>query len=86
MPPMEPTTMASFWPRRVARVEMARKVTMQEGMVVIAVTVPCSRVEPAMQANRATLTAPVLAVEASLSVEAESTSIWMARLPFRVSQ
>ena len=33
-----------------------------------------------MQANIATATALVLAVEPSLSVEADSTSIWMARL------
>lgn len=75
MPPTEPMTMAFFWPRRVASREMARKVAMQVGMVVRAVTLPCSRVEPAMQANMATLTAPVLAEEASLSVEADRTII-----------
>ena len=78
--------MAFFWPKRVATMEITRKVRMTLGMVVTAVTLPCSLMEPAMQANIATETALVLAVEPSLSVEADSTSIWMARLFFRVSQ
>ena len=56
------------------------------GMVVRAVTLPCRTVEPAMQANIATETALVRAEEPSLSVDADRTSIWMARLFFRVSQ
>ena len=39
-----------------------------------------------MQANMATMTALDFAEPPSLSVDADRTSIWMARLFFRVSQ
>jgi len=65
---------------------MNRKHTMVLGMVTRPVTLLCSRLEPAMQANMATMTALDFAEEPSLSVDADRTSIWMARLFFRVSQ
>ena len=45
------------------------------GMVTRPVTLLCSRLEPAMQANMATMTALDFAEEPSLSVDADRTSI-----------